>query len=346
VSGRTGAPAVAEPRGTAGWIDALHRIVPTPDRYVRFDTERDSALAIMRCSPDVLDQLMRAGLRHRTEGDRVLFDDSDIRNVAAASGSGGSVLELVQRYLFRFAVSPRAEWTDERAWAIRNLGACPDVTDCQEPWEFAPLAAEDFAGRSRDERTVTDGTVDASGASVDGYPPLAEFSATVRTVGAVRMVRDQLVRDAFHESLDEMRTGRMYYQAMPPALRNDPVAARANGTANCISVSLHLERVFTDAGLEARSRKGYLMGILGSDHSWVEVREDGEWKVVDPVFALLGLRQGASEEFVEFCLGSVSNRLVPCDCPADLETVRHTHRQSPAPTRNVVLVKPLKEIPS
>ncbi|MEW5626600.1 hypothetical protein AB1388_08530 [Streptomyces hydrogenans] len=341
----TGAPAPAGARGADGWLDALHRIVPTPDRYLRFDTDRDSALAVMRCSPEVLDRLMEAGLRHRTEGDRVLFDDSDIRNVAAASGSGGSVLELVQRYLFRFAVSDPSEWTDARAWAIRNLGACPDDPGCREPWQFAPLAAGDFAGRSWDER-VTDGPVDARGATVDGHPPLAEFTATVRTVGAVRRVRDPLVRDTFHTSLQEMRTGRMYYQAMPTELRNDPEAARANGTANCISVSLHLERVFTDAGLEARTRKGYLMGILGSDHSWVEVREDGEWKVVDPVFALLGLRQGASEEFVEFCLGSVPNRLVPCDCPADLETVRHTHQQSPAPTRNVVLVNPLKEIPS
>ncbi|MEU2656784.1 hypothetical protein ABZ615_15810 [Streptomyces sp. NPDC007325] len=331
--------------GTRGWIDALDRFVPTPERYARYDTDRDSALAVMRCPPGVLDELMRAGLRHRTEGDRVLFDDSDIRNVAAASGSGGSVLELVQRYLFRFAVSDPSEWIDERGWAIRNLAACPLDPDCREPWEFAPLAAGDFAGRSWHERTVTGG-VEARGATVDGRPPLAEFSATVRTEGAVRTVRDPLVRDAFHASLDEMRSGRVSYQAMPPELRHDPEAARANGTANCISVSLHLERVFTDAGLEARTRKGYLMGILGSDHSWTEVREDQEWKVVDPVFALLGLRQGASEEFVEFCLGSVPNRLVPCDCPADLETVRHTHQQSPAPTRNVVLVNPLKEIPS
>ncbi|KNB50820.1 hypothetical protein [Streptomyces caatingaensis] len=345
MTGPTGAPATAAGRGAAGWIDALHRIVPTPERYARFDTDRHSALAIMRCPPGVLDLLMKEGLRYRADGDRVLFDDSDIRNVAAASGSGGSVLELVQRYLFRFAAAAPAEWTAERTWAVRNLAACPAGDPCAEPWEFAPLAAEDFGGRSWDVRTATGAAVDARGAGVDGLAPLAEFAATVRTAGAVRRVRDRLVRDAFHESLDEMRSGRMAYQAMPPALRNDPAAARANGTANCISVSLHLERVFTDAGLEARTRKGYLMGLLGSDHSWVEIREDGRWKVVDPVFALLGLRQGASQEFVEFCLGSVPNRLVPCACPADLETVRHTHRRTPAPTRNVVLVTPLKEVP-
>ena len=344
MTGGPGARATAAPSGLAGWIDALHRIVPTPHRYARFDTGYDSALAIMRCSPDVLDRLMREGLRYRADGDRVLFDDSDIRNVAVASGSGGSVPELVQRFLFRFTVAKPAEWVDARVWALRNLGACPDVGDCREPWEFAPLAAGDFGGSSRGERTVTGADVDARGATVDGYRPLAEFSATVRTVGAVREVRNRLVREAFHGSLDEMRTGRVVFQSMPLALRTDPAAARANGTANCISVSLHLEQVFTDAGLEARSRKGYLMGVLGSDHSWVEVREDGEWKVVDPVFALLGLRQGASDEFVEFCLGSVPNRLVPCDCPANQETARHTHRQSPAPTRNVVLVNPLKEM--
>lgn len=341
----TDSPRAVSAREMSGWVGALHRIVPTPERYVRFDVDRESALAIMRCPGEVLDLLMREGLRHGADGDRVLFDDSDIRNVAAASGSGGSVLELVQRYLFRFAVSPPSEWIDQRTWAMRNLAACPEASDCTGDWEFARLACEEFGGRAWDERTVTGGAVDARGASVDGCPPLAEFSATVRTVGTVQRVRDPLVREAFHESLDEMRSGRMYYQAMPVAMRNDPAAARSNGTANCISVSLHLQEVFSGAGLQARTRKGYLMGLLGSDHSWVEVYEDGKWKIIDPVFALLGLRQGASEEFVDFCLGSVPNRLVPCDCPADRETVQHSHEQYPAATRNVVLVNPLKEKP-
>ncbi|WP_411107021.1 hypothetical protein [Streptomyces sp. cmx-4-9] len=332
--------------GAGGWLDALSEIVPTPEEYLRFDMDRASALAVMRCPEPVLDALIEAGLRHTTEGGRVLFDDSDIRNLAASSGSGTSVPELVQRYLFRFAAGAPSEWTDPRPWHVRNLAACPDAAGCTGSWEFAALSSADFGGQARDERTLVGAAVDAGGANVDGYPPMAMFEATVRTVGSVRRVGHPLVRQAFHEALDEMRTGRMRYQSMPLALRNDPVAARANGTVNCISVSLELERVFAEAGLEARSRRGYLMGLLGSDHSWTEVREDGEWKVIDPVFALLGLRQGASEDFVEFCLGSVPNRLVPCDSPADRETVRHQHGEAPAATRNVVLVRPLKENPS
>lgn len=343
MTGVTDSPPATRAPGVAGWVAALHRIVPTPERHLRFDMELESALAIMRCPAEVLELLMREGLRHRVDGDRVLFDDSDIRNVAAASGSGGSMVELVQRYLFRFAASRPEEWIDRRTWSVRNLAACPGAKDCPGNWEFARLVPAEFGGQAWDERTATGPALDAGDASVDGHPPQAGFSATVRTVGAVRRVRDPLVRDAFHESLEEMRSGRMSYQSMPVALRNDPAAARANGTANCVSVSLHLCRVFLDAGLRARTRKGYLMGLLGSDHSWVEIHEDGVWKVVDPVFALLGLRQGASDEFVEFCLGSVPNRLVPCDCAADQETVRHSHERSPAAARNVVLVNPLKE---
>ncbi|KUJ68016.1 hypothetical protein ACZ90_22450 [Streptomyces albus subsp. albus] len=342
---------VATERGSAahgirGWLDALSEIVPTPEKYLRFDMDRASALAVMRCSDDVLDQLIQNGLRYTAEGDHVLFDDSDIRNVAASSGSGTSVPELVQRYLFRFAAAPPGEWIDERVWDLRNFAACPEDEECSGRWAFAPPATEEFGGQVWDQRTATGTAVDAPGVSVDGHAPQARFTARARTTGAVRSVRHPLVRAAFHETLDEMRTGHMRYQSMPVALRNDPAAARANGTANCISVSLHLEQVLAAAGLEVRTRRGYLMGLLGSDHSWAEVREDGEWKVIDPVFALLGLRQGASDAFVDFCLGSVPNRLVPCDCPADRETVRHHHGSTPAATRNVVLVRPLKEKPS
>ncbi|MFF2351524.1 transglutaminase domain-containing protein [Kitasatospora sp. NPDC058115] len=336
-------PLTAAAPEAAGWVSALRQIVPTPDAYARFDMDREAALTVMRCPGEVLDLLVREGLRSRGDGDRARFEDSDIRNVAAASGSGGSFMELVQRYLFRFAASPPGEWVNPRSWAMRNLAACVESDDCGGAWEFARLASAEFGGEARDERTAKGTELEVRGASVEGRPPAAGFAATVRTVGSVRRVRDPLVREAFHASLEEMRSGRMRYQDMPVAMRNDPAAARANGTANCISVSLHLRDVLTAAGLRARTRKGYLMGLLGSDHSWAEVHEDGEWKVIDPVFALLGLRQGAGEEFVEFCLGSVPNRLVPCDCPADRETVRHTHDGTPVAVRNVLLVNPLKE---
>ncbi|MET9764382.1 hypothetical protein ABZ016_35875 [Streptomyces sp. NPDC006372] len=325
------------------WLNGLAGIVPTPDEYVRFDVDREAALGILRCSKDVLDLLVREGLRQRTVGGRMLFDDSDIRNVATNSGLGTSVPELVQRYVFRFVTGDPSGWISPQTWTVRNLAACLESPDCAGDWAFAPLVCEQFGGRARDTRTVVGAEAAAGGESVDGRVPLARFDATVHLTGEVRRIRDPLVREAFRESLDEMLTGRLRYQAMPTALRNDPAAARANGTVNCISVSLHLQQVFTEAGIRSRTRKGYVVGMLGSEHSWVEVLEDGLWKVVDPVYALLGLQQGAPEDYVEFCLGSILNRLIPCDGPADAETVRHQHQGATAPTRNVIVTKPVKE---
>jgi transglutaminase-like putative cysteine protease len=66
------------------------------------------------------------------------------------------------------------------------------------------------------------------------------------------------------------------------------------------------------AGLTARTRRGYILGLVGGDHTWCEVEEDGRWKVLDPVFSHLVGRAGGSDAFREACRGSRFNRLLPC----------------------------------
>ena len=63
--------------------------------------------------------------------------------------------------------------------------------------------------------------------------------------------------------------------------------------ADCVVVTRLLAARLRDAGFQARARRGYLLGLVGSDHSWCEDFEDGRWKSLDLRLRVPGRRCGA-----------------------------------------------------
>jgi Transglutaminase-like superfamily len=153
-----------------------------------------------------------------------------------------------------------------------------------------------------------------------GTDPLARgYQAVVRLTGTPHTVADRRVRAIWTEVVAALTAGRVVYQAVPESLRAMPWEAWQLGMADCIVVSRLLASRIRAAGLPARARRGYLLGLVGSDHAWCEIYEAGRWRQLDAVFAFAAAGGGRDRNltvdapaFAEACFGSRFNRLLPC----------------------------------
>jgi hypothetical protein len=196
---------------------------------------------------------------------------------------------------------------------------CGHGTDCLHgDWRIAESAAAAFGGR-----------VDSFDVEKDGPGLTVRLEATL--VGAVRPVVSSRIADAFGHVLAGFRTEQVRYQWLPDGLRRDPTAARSLGIADCVVTSVELAKMLGDAGFDTRTRTVTALGVVGIDHAWTEVLDDdGEWKVLDPVFAYLAVRRpGGRPEFEEFCRGSHGNRSLAWQSGA-IEGVADHHCAGPA----------------
>jgi hypothetical protein len=165
----------------------------------------------------------------------------------------------------------------------------------------------------------------------------------VETRGAAMRVRSPAIRALFDQVLADLESGQYRFQWLPHALRTDPDAAVANRTMDCASIALWLERAARALGLEARTRKGWMLGLLPVEHAWAELRdEDGAWKVIDPLLPALARRLPGTnlEEFAAFCLGSRSSYVLPFACPAEQALATHTCAGQTVPSDILGAVRP------
>ena len=145
----------------------------------------------------------------------------------------------------------------------------------------------------------------------------AAYQAAVRITGAAHVVADPAVRPIWDGVVGPLVTGEVGFQAVAEPLRRDHHRAWALGTADCIVASKVLADRLNEAGLSARVRRGYQLGLYGSDHAWCELFEDGEYKPLDPMFSYLGhvgapaLGLPPSPAFAEAAYGGRFNRLLP-----------------------------------
>ncbi|WP_067822015.1 transglutaminase domain-containing protein [Nocardia inohanensis] len=135
----------------------------------------------------------------------------------------------------------------------------------------------------------------------------APYRVRVRLTGERYRVGNDLVRAAFDEQLADFGSGRVVYQAISERLRGDHRRAWELGVADCVVASAVLTDRLRAHGLTARTRRGYLLGLVGSDHAWTEVYERDHWRPLDVTFAHLA----GGTEFREACCGSRFNRLLP-----------------------------------
>ena len=295
-----------------GLAGAMDRFVQVPGAHACYDTDARAAGRSLRVPVDQILALADAGLPHRSDPERgPLFDYIDLVNVAMFSGTGQSVPELALRFLLRFATSAPATWYTPRDWLVGiRLPEAPG-----EPPPRVRVRVPDFDA---------EGVQPVPGAVgyelPAGTDPLREgYRAVVRLTGARRAVRDRRVRAVWAEVVDALVTGKVVYQNVCESLRRLHHQAWDLGMADCIVVSRLIADRVRDLGLPARARRGYLLGLVGSDHAWCEIYEDDCWKNLDAVFAFVCSGGGRDRNiaveapgFAQACCGSRFNRLLPC----------------------------------
>jgi hypothetical protein len=281
----------------------MNLFVPVPAKFAHYDLDTGAAARLLGLEAGDVPVDTLPYEEHASRGR--LFDYVDVLNFGLLSGTKESVPDLAMRFLLRFAASGPRDWYGPRNWMVRVR---------------APEAAGD--GLSLRRADVT-----APGISeLDGIPAHLPqggtappgYDVAVQITGADMTVSNQDAVGIYHDMVASLRSREVIYQAVPEELRMDHQHAWSLGMADCVVVSRLLASQLRQRGLTARARRGFLLGIVGSDHSWCEILENDQWKPMDAVFAFLstpeaGNRYIASDPaFAQACLGSRFNRLLPC----------------------------------
>ncbi|MEV0464835.1 transglutaminase domain-containing protein [Nocardia tengchongensis] len=290
------------------------RFVQTPPDLAVFDTSVAEAAELLRIDAEQVAALTADGLQHRVDPERgLLFDYADVVNAGARSRSGLTVPELAQRLLMRFAAGPEPTWLRPITWTV--MVHLPAGRQSALAAAVPDLAADGVEALDLPDPGVPLPTVTA-GRQCEPY------RVRVRLTGARHQIEDARVRAAFDAHLDAFETGRVAYQSIAESLRADHQRAWSLGVADCVVTSAVLADSLRERGLRARTRRGYLLGLLGSDHAWTEVYEQDAWRPLDVVFAHIGAGNGVhSAEFRQACCGSRFNRLLPCAVAGDAPLV-------------------------
>lgn len=290
------------------WLAALARLRRVPDAYYRATLGAAEAAKQLGTDVGTVLALVEAGLPAEQADDGPRLDYHDVANLGLAAQLGRSLAELAEGRMLRMAAGPREGWLKERTWRIR-LGAPCEADGCAGELPAAP-APELFGGTLLDFTPSPDA----------GH----EAIATVVTRGELAEPRTAAVREVYDELLAGLDDGAYQFGWLPHRLRAVPATAAAYGMADCQVAAWIMERRAREAGLEARTRKGYVLGMVGVEHAWTEVREDGRWLPLDPVLAFLARRHRASNpEFTDFCRGSVHNRLLAWPAAAEEPLTPH-----------------------
>jgi hypothetical protein len=290
-------------------VAAMPGLRTVPPRYAVYDAGTAVTETFLRMPPQALTALAAAGLPHRDGGDGApLFDFTDLTNLALRSGLGTTVPELARRFLLRFVTGAPETWYDERTWRITV--APPKGGDTG--WQLLPVDA-DAPGIEVHESSTVNGTT----------------TSIVTVTGRADAVTDPAVIEPYEEILAALVSGDVVYQTVSEPLRDRYADAWRYRMADCVVVSRLLAARVQAAGPRARARRGYLLGLLGSDHAWTEVYADGRWQCLDPVFELLAAAAPDTGEFQHACRGSRFNRLVPCATETAAPLVSRPDRPTP-----------------
>jgi hypothetical protein len=297
-------------------VAALKRFRPVPHGLAVYDIGVEDAAWALRMNASAVLDLAECGLPHVVDPERgPLFDYDDIMNVGRFSGTGETGPELALRFLMRFVAMPSASWYQPRGWLV-TVGAAADPAAGKRITAGLGLRRPDYAAPG--VRVLPSHEPDAGYRRPDDEElQTAAYQVAVRLTGAAHVIADPAVRPIWDGVVEPLVAGEVGFQAVAEPLRRDHHRAWELGIADCIVASKVLADRLKAAGLQARVRRGYQLGLYGSDHAWCELFEDGEYKPMDPLFSYLG-RVGAPElglppsaQFAEAAYGGRFNRLLP-----------------------------------
>lgn len=273
------------------------RFTPTPEDVAVFNTTPEHAATLLRCDQEVV---AAQGLRQ--VGGRLDF--TDVVNAALHSGAGTTLPELGRRLAMRFAAADPESWFAPLDWTV---SVHPAPTGEQGLAAVPDLGADGL-------EVLDDPAAELAGPVVSDGHQAEPYHVRVRLTGDQFTVTDGRVRAAFDDVLAAFDGGDVHYQAIAEPLRRDHRRSWSLGVADCVVAGRVLADRLRAEGLTARGRRGYLLGLVGTDHGWCEVLLDGRWRCLDPVFAHLATDhcRGGGAEFREACRGSRFNRLLAC----------------------------------
>jgi hypothetical protein len=310
-----------DPAQAKRWHDSLAGLyaVPAPHRVA--DIDRAQALEMLRCGPRILDELVASGLSHSDGPQGTMFDRHDLINLALHSGSGQSMPERAVRYALRWMREDPQTWASPLEWTFDIELSCPRHEDCAGEFRHTRLMPEVNGGELRDWTCERPMRLDEHELTMLA-PGRARWHGRLRTVGRLMELRSPQLRAITQDFLDaEYRWARL-----PKAVQADYQTVMAHGVAPCVTASLFLEREYRAAGYEARSRSGWILGMLDLVHAWVEVLDDdGTVKSVDVVFDRLSRHaEAAHPALARTALGSRVNRVLPTAADAGTVHMGHT----------------------
>ncbi|MFF3345853.1 transglutaminase domain-containing protein [Streptomyces sp. NPDC002779] len=292
------------------WLPAVERLVAVPQEYRDARLTHEEAARELAVDEAVLENLVGAGFPAEETPDGLRYDHHDVRNLGLRSGLGRSLAELGERQCMRMAAGQPEQWLTERVTRIRLTATCSAAgcTSCVTTPVPAEPAPKLYEGR------LTEWTKEEGGSMV----------ATVTTRGHRDAPRTDTVRRIHDDLLDRLVSGEYQYGWVPEALRARPAAAIEHRAVDCVVAAWQMQRWAEEAGVRARTRRGFLLGLVGVEHAWTEVFEEGRWLLLDPVLAYLGSRHRTTHpEFADFTRGSVHNRLLAWDRSVDESLAVH-----------------------
>lgn len=258
------------------------------------DTDRATAVRLLGCDERALDGLVRSGLTVREDR----FDSRDLFNLALHSGTGRTLPEQAFAFSLRWMRGSTEALLAPRtlSFALTANCACQDV-------ELAVPRPDLYGGTATDVVAAT------------------AVTATIRTEGRAAPLRSPVLRWL----VEEFAGLGVRWVKLPDALREDESLVTAHRVATCESASRWLARRCRAAGYAATTRIGWVVGMLDLVHAWVEVTDDdGETKVVDPVFALFAATvPGANPLLTDPAVAVRTNRLVPTALEVGGRVARH-----------------------
>lgn len=265
--------------------------------------DRERACQLLQCGEEGLDRHIATGLPQWVEDGRQVLGFCDVMNAGLYSGSGRSVAEIAERYIARFGERRPEWWVEERRWLLTLSRSC------SQGCEAGPVPG---APGEDDRTSIMRGW--SYGDTADGS---RGWTLEAALAGSEDQLESAPLRSLYDRILTEFRDGTIRYQYVPPGMRNDSQAARGFGVADCMTTALTLRGACEEMAVPSRLRFGYLLGIIPIEHAWLEVIDDGVYKPLDPVLALLVERSTPDDngaQIADFCRGSTPNCLLPWPC--------------------------------
>jgi hypothetical protein len=319
------------------WLAALSRLYPVPAGYRSPLLSVTEAADVLRCGTEAFTELLAAGLPCDEGPDGPLFDRDDLTNLALDAGTGESRPERAVRYALRWMREDPRGWATPLSWSFSVTMAAPAGSPAGSPesWSHTRFLPELGGGLIEDWQSTPGVRITPAHFEFDGPGPVS-FSGHIKTAGKVQ----ELVSPTLRKLTSEFLGQRYRWVRLPEACQHDYEPLLARGVAPCVAASTFLAKEFRAAGYDARTRGGWILGMLDLAHSWVEVvDDDGVVKPVDAVLERLsGLADSPHPDLADACLGSRINRMLPAAMPAGAPESRHhtAGTSRPAITRTVI----------